>query len=205
MTDADRDEDLVRRFRAGDDAAFTELVRRHQQRVYSLCLRVLGDADAAADVAQDTFLTMLRKLDGFRGEAAFTTWLHRVAVNACYDELRRKRRRPILHVAPDDGREVDHGPPAADPADEVAGTRDAAAALAAIPEEFRVALVLADVQDMPYDRIAEVLGVPVGTVKSRVHRGRLALAAAMGIDRAGGRVAPGGEPAPGTGASEERS
>ena len=97
MTDAERDEDLVRRFRAGEPDAFTEIVRRHQQRVYSLCLRMLGEADAAADVAQDTFLTVLRKLESFRGDAAFTTWLHRVAVNACYDELRRKRRRPILH------------------------------------------------------------------------------------------------------------
>ena len=70
MTEAERDEDLVRRFRAGEPDAFTDLVRRHQQRVYSLCLRVLGDADAAADVAQDTFLTVLRKLDGFRGDAA---------------------------------------------------------------------------------------------------------------------------------------
>ncbi len=182
MTEAERDEDLVRRFRAGEPDAFTDLVRRHQQRVYSLCLRVLGDADAAADVAQDTFLTVLRKLDGFRGDAAFTTWLHRVAVNACYDELRRKRRRPMLHVAADDDLEHEPGPPTVDHADEVAGTRDAAAALGSIPEEFRVALVLADVQDMAYDQIAQVLDVPIGTVKSRVHRGRLALATALGIE-----------------------
>jgi RNA polymerase sigma-70 factor, ECF subfamily len=182
VTEAERDEALVSRFRAGEPEAFTELVGRHQHRVYSVCLRVLGDADAAADVAQDTFLIVLRKLDGFRGDAAFTTWLHRVAVNACYDELRRRRRRPMLHVAADDGSEREPGPPAPDHADEVAGTRDASAALASIPEEFRVALVLADVQDMAYEQIARVLDVPVGTVKSRVHRGRLALAAALGID-----------------------
>ena len=182
MTEAERDEELVRRFRAGEPEAFTDLVRRHQPRVYSVCLRVLGDADAAADVAQDTFLTVLRKLDGFRGDAAFTTWLHRVAVNACYDELRRKRRRPMLHVVADDGAEHEPGAPAPDHADEVAGTRDVAAALASIPEQFRMALVLADVQDMAYEQISEVLDVPVGTVKSRVHRGRLALAAALGID-----------------------
>jgi len=186
VSDAERDEDLVRRFRAGEPDAFTDLVRRHQQRVYSLCLRVLGDADAAADVAQDTFIAVLRKLDSFRGDAAFTTWLHRVALNACYDELRKKRRRPMLHIAADDGTQREPGPPVLDHADEVAGTRDVAAALATIPEEFRVALVLADVQDMAYDRIAHVLDVPIGTVKSRVHRGRLALAAAMGIDLATG-------------------
>jgi RNA polymerase sigma-70 factor, ECF subfamily len=181
VTDAERDEELVRRFRNGEPQAFTDLVRRHQHRVYSLCLRVLGDADAADDVAQDTFVTVLRKLDTFRGEAAFTTWLHRVAVNSCYDELRRKRRRPTLHVVPDEGPDHEPGPPVADHADEVAGTRDAATALASIPEEFRVAVVLADVQDMPYERIAQVLDVPVGTVKSRVHRGRVALARAMNI------------------------
>jgi RNA polymerase sigma-70 factor (ECF subfamily) len=196
VTEAERDEDLVRRFRAGESEAFTDLVRRHQRRVYAVCLRVLGDADAAADVAQDTFLTVLRKLEGFRGDAAFTTWLHRVAVNACYDELRRKRRRPMLHVVADDGLEHEPGPPAPDHADEVAGTRDLAAALASIPEEFRVTLVLADVQDMAYEQISKVLDVPVGTVKSRVHRGRLALAAAMGID-------PGREPRGGAATSEQ--
>ncbi len=103
---------------------------------------------------------MLRKLDGFRGEAAFTTWLHRVAVNACYDELRRRRRRPMLHVVADDGREHEPGPPVARPCRRGRGHVDAARALASIPEEFRVAVVLADVQDMAYEQIARVLDVP---------------------------------------------
>ena len=137
VTEPERDEELVRRFRAATPTPSRRSCRRHQQRVYSLCVRVLGDADAAADVAQDTFLTVLRKIDGFRGDAAFTTWLHRVAVNACYDELRRKQRRPMLHVVADDGREHEPGPPVPDHADEVAGARDAAWALARIPEEFR--------------------------------------------------------------------
>lgn len=179
--ESDRDEELIRRFRAGDASAFTALVERHQRRVYALCLRVLGDPDSASDVAQDTFLTVLRKLDGFRGEAAFTTWLHRVTMNACYDELRRARRRPMLHVAPDEGAEPEPGQPIEDHADEVGSTIDAAAALASIAEEFRIAVVLADVQDLPYERIAAILDVPVGTVKSRVHRGRVALARAMGL------------------------
>ena len=191
MTEAERDEELVRRFRADDPEAFTHLVRRHQHRVYSVCLRVLGDPDAAADVTQDTFLTVLRKLDGFRGDAAFTTWLHRIAVNACYDELRRQRRRPMLHAVAEDGADHEPGPPAPDHADEVVGTRDVATALASIPEEFRMALVLADVQDMAYEQIAKVLDVPVGTVKSRVHRGRLAIAGALGIE--GAREPAGGD------------
>jgi RNA polymerase sigma-70 factor (ECF subfamily) len=182
VTEPERDEELVRRFRAGEADAFTALVQRHQQRVYSLCVRVLGDTDAAADVTQDTFLTVLRKIEGFRGEAAFTTWLHRVAVNACYDELRRKQRRPMLHVVADGDREHETGPPVLDHADDVAGAHDTAWALARIPEEFRVALLLADVHDMAYEQIAQVLDVPIGTVKSRVHRGRLGLGKVMGLE-----------------------
>jgi RNA polymerase sigma-70 factor, ECF subfamily len=183
VAEPERDADLVHRFLAGETAAFTALVERHQARVFNLCLRVLGDPDDARDATQDTFVAALRKLDRFRGDAAFTTWLHRVAINACYDELRRRRRRPMLHAVPagQEERRPEPGPPASDHADEVVGSLDAAAALAEVPEDFRIALVLADVQDLPYDEIARVLDVPVGTVKSRVHRGRVALARAMGL------------------------
>lgn len=193
------DQVLVRRYLDGDTAAFTELVRRHEARVYAVCLRVLGDPDEAADAAQDTFLTVLRKLAQFRGDAAFTTWLHRIAVNACYDVLRAKRRRPLLHLASEEP-PPEPGPPHPDHADEVAGTYDASAALALIPEEFRITLVLADVEDLPYEEIARVLDVPVGTVKSRVHRGRVALARAMGVE-----VSAGGEPGRASQPSEEEA
>ena len=181
MADAPRgapDGELVRRFLAGDAGAATELITRHERRVYAVCLRVLGNPDDAADAAQDAFLAMIRKLDGFRGEAAFTTWLYRVAMNVCYDHLRRAKRRPVLRR--------DDDAPAPEPAlddhaDAVAGAHDVAAALEQVPEDFRVAIVLADVHDLPYDEIAKVLDLPVGTVKSRVHRGRIALAKALGI------------------------
>jgi RNA polymerase sigma-70 factor (ECF subfamily) len=172
------DGELVRRFLAGDAGAATELITRHERRVYAVCLRVLGNPDDAADAAQDALLAMIRKLDGFRGEAAFTTWLYRVAMNVCYDHLRRAKRRPMLRR--------DDDAPAPEPAlddhaDAVAGAHDVAAALEQVPEDFRVAIVLADVHDLPYDEIAKVLDLPVGTVKSRVHRGRIALAKALGI------------------------
>ena len=181
MADAPRgapDGELVRRFLAGDAGAATDLITRHERRVYAVCLRVLGNPDDAADAAQDALLAMIRKLDGFRGEAAFTTWLYRVAMNVCYDHLRRAKRRPVLRR--------DEDAPAPEPAlddhaDAVAGAHDVAAALARVPEDFRVAIVLADVHDLPYDEIAKVLDLPVGTVKSRVHRGRIALAKALGI------------------------
>jgi RNA polymerase sigma-70 factor (ECF subfamily) len=172
------DDLLIGRAREGDAEAFGELVRRHQARIYAVCLRTLADPEEASDAAQETFVTAYRKLGQFRGDAAFTTWLHRIALNACYDALRRARRRPRLHAV-DDGRPREEGPPAPDHADEIAGTVDVARALATVPQEFRVAIVLADVQDLPYDEIARVLEVPVGTVKSRVHRGRIALAKAI--------------------------
>jgi RNA polymerase sigma-70 factor, ECF subfamily len=176
------DAELVRRFLAGDAQAFGELVERHERRIFAVCLRILGNAEDAADATQDTLLSVVRKLDGFRGEAAFTTWLHRIALNICYDHLRRAQRRPTLHrVVDDELPELELGAPVPDHADAVAEERTIAAALADVPEEFRVAIVLADVQDLPYEQIAGILDVPVGTVKSRVHRGRLALARALGL------------------------
>ncbi|HEY6651276.1 MAG TPA: sigma-70 family RNA polymerase sigma factor, partial [Actinomycetota bacterium] len=101
MDPPEPDEELVRRFLLGDTDAFERLVERHRQRVYNLCLRVLGDPEDAADAVQDTFLSVLTKLRQFRGDAAFTTWMHRVAVNACYDLSRKRRRQPLLRLAGD--------------------------------------------------------------------------------------------------------
>ena len=200
------DETLVRRFRDGDDAAFATLVERHRERVYRICLRVTRDAEEALDASQEAFLSALRNLDRFRGDAAFTTWLYRIAVNASYDRMRARARAPMLHVVADDDRpEPEPGPPIADHADAVADRTDVAAALRLVPEEFRAALVLADVEDMPYDEISSILEVPVGTVKSRVHRGRVALARAMGLTGAGGTTPTGGpgEPAGGSATSKD--
>lgn len=174
------DQDLAQRARSGDTGAYGELVTRHENRIYRVCLRIVGDPEDARDAAQDAIVSGLRTIRSFRGDAAFTTWMHRIAVNACYDLLRRRRRQPMLHVVADDGWEAEPGPPAADHADEVAGTIAVAEALSRVPEEFRAALVLADVEDLPYDEIASILGVAIGTVKSRVHRGRAALGRALG-------------------------
>jgi len=182
------DQELIDRYLAGDGEAFETLARRHAGHVYGLCLRILGDPDDAADAAQDVLVAVARKLGSFRGDARFTTWLHRVATNICYDHLRAAKRQPVVRRLLEDGPTPDLGPPVADHADEVAGTHDIAAALARVPDDFRVALVLADVQDLPYDEIARILDVPIGTVKSRVHRGRIALARALGI----GTPEPGG-------------
>jgi RNA polymerase sigma-70 factor, ECF subfamily len=153
------------------------LMERHERRVYHLALRMVGDAEDAADAAQDAWLTAFRKLGSFRGDAAFSTWLHRVAVNASFDVLRRRQRGPVLRpVAEGEDHPSLPDPGAADHADEVAGTTDIERALALVPEEFRAPLVLHDVLDLPYQEVASVLGVPIGTVKSRLHRGRMQLA-----------------------------
>jgi len=195
---SDTDERLVRRFQEGSADAFEVLVQRHGTRVYNLCFRILGDPEEAADASQDTFLAALRKLNTFRGDSAFTTWLHRVAVNACYDSLRRKRRRPLLQIVRDeDDDRPEPSLPSPDHSDQVVFSVDVGRALMEVPEEFRVVLVLADVQDLPYDEIARVLEIPVGTVKSRVFRGRAALGRALGTVR--------GEPSRASRASEEEA
>jgi RNA polymerase sigma-70 factor, ECF subfamily len=178
------DDALIARYQRGDAAAFTILVERHQTRIYNLALRMMGNPDDAADATQDAFVRALRNLSGFRGDSAFTTWMHRVTVNACYDILRKRRREPMLHVVTDDpdGPVHEPGPANPDHADEVSGSLDVQEALRRIPDDYRAVLVLADVHDLAFQEIAEILEIPVGTVKSRAHRGRIALAKAMGLD-----------------------
>ena len=166
------DEDLVRRFLDADRAAFAELVERHQRRVYNLAYRMLGRPEDAADATQEVFVSCLRKLSGFRGTSSFSTWLHRVAVNACYDILRRRSREQPVAEDPEPA-------PAADPAEAAVAAVDVQRALLQVPEEFRAVLILHDVQGVPYQDVAETLGAPIGTVKSRLHRGRVALARAL--------------------------
>jgi RNA polymerase sigma-70 factor, ECF subfamily len=197
------DAELVRRYVAGDPAAFSVLVARHERRVYNLAYRMLGREEDARDATQDAFLTALRKLSSFRGEAAFTTWLHRVTVNACYDILRKRKREPVLDERPEEDRAGGAsgpggpaGPPSPDHAESAATAVDVQRALVQVPYEFRTVLVLHDVQDLGYDEIADILGVPVGTVKSRLHRGRAALGRLLGGERSGsprpseGRMSP---------------
>jgi RNA polymerase sigma-70 factor (ECF subfamily) len=183
------DEELIRRHLAGDRAAFPALVERHERRVWSVALRMLGRPEDAADTTQEVFLTCLRKLHGFRGTSAFTTWLHRVTLNACYDALRRRARE--APAADEDG--PPEPPPVADHADAAAARLDMRRALARVPDDFRAVLVLHDMEGLPYQEVAEAVGVPVGTVKSRLHRGRVALARVMR-----GEHREGSEPSKGT-------
>jgi RNA polymerase sigma-70 factor (ECF subfamily) len=172
------DRDLLRRHLDGDRDAFSELVRRHQDRLWAVALRTLGHREEAADALQDALLSAYRSAGSYRGDARVTTWLHRIVVNACLDRVRRAKVRPTVAL-PDDGDPA--GP--ADLRDPLADRETAIeieAALAMLPEDQRVALVLVDVHGMPVDDVAAVLGVPAGTVKSRCSRGRGRLALQLG-------------------------
>lgn len=167
------DQELVRRSLAGDQQAFRLLVGRHERKVFNLAYRMLGRAEDARDATQDAFLACYRNLGRFRGDAAFGTWLHRIAVNACYDHLRRKVPAPMdLATLPDE-------PMGPDPADRAADTVDVHRALASLPPDYRTVLILHDVQGLPYEEVALALEVPLGTVKSRLHRARAALGRAL--------------------------
>jgi RNA polymerase sigma-70 factor (ECF subfamily) len=177
------DRDLIRRSSTGDRDAFDELMRRHEDRVFAICLRIMRRREAALDAVQDTFLTVFRKADQFRGDSRFSTWLYRVAVNTCYDHLRRLKRRPA------DPLPETHDPPDTSAADALGSVElrpGLTAALAALGEEYRAAIVLADVEGLPISDVAEILQIAEGTVKSRLHRGRRQLAQILGNPEAWG-------------------
>lgn len=173
----DSDEALLRRYLAGDLRAFESLMEAHEQRVFAICLRIMRNREDALDATQETFITVLRKASSFEGRAAFSTWLYRVAVNTCYDQLRKKRRQPTSPL-----------PAGYEPPDRATSGRLEAAelrpaiedALANLPPEFGAAVILADLEGLPLRRVSEVLDVPLGTVKSRLFRGRRLLAAQLG-------------------------
>lgn len=168
---------LVERFRGGDTGAFQELMSAHEDRVFSICLRVVRNRELALDATQDTFINVYRRIASFDGRAAFTTWLYRVAVNSCYDLLRKEQRRQTQplpeHVDPAD-------PSVDDDLDAVELRPELTRALSSLGDQFRDAIVLVDIEGMSIEEAAEVLDVAPGTIKSRLYRGRRALADHLG-------------------------
>ncbi len=170
--------------RAGDRAALGALLEAHYARIYALCRRMTGGDADALDATQDAMVAAVRSVHRFDGRSAFGTWLYRVAVNACLDELRRRRRRPLAPPGHEDRAGT------ADPEATAIAAVDVDAALTALAPEFRAAVVLRDLCELTYDEIAEVLAVPPGTVRSRIARGRAALADALGDGDATGSGNP---------------
>ncbi|GAB2980036.1 RNA polymerase sigma factor SigM [Nocardioides montaniterrae] len=194
------DAELLAAHVAGDPEAFGELFARHRDRLWALALRTTGDAEVAADGLQDAMIAAFRRAASFRGDAQVTTWLHRVVVNACLDQLRRRASRRT-DALPDDVDETDRRTlrtdEAADPAELNVRRERAAAVMTALqrlPAEQRAAVVLVDMEGYPVAEVAEMLDCAVGTVKSRCSRGRARLAVLLrdllDVDEA----APVGEP-----------
>ena len=174
------DHRLIAECLQGDTAAFGVLVRRHQERLYNTAYRLVGNAEDAYDVVQEAFLSAYQSLDSFKGDSLFFTWLYRIAVNTAIS-LKRKRRAV---VSIDAGRNGEQGIEPADPSElsrpghameQAEQGRRIQEALARLSPEHRAVLVMKDMEGQKYETMAEVLQVPIGTIRSRLHRARLEL------------------------------
>ncbi len=176
------DEELVRRTVGGDGDAFGIIVRRYQDRLHNAAYRLVGSAEDARDVVQESFVKAYQNLANFRGQASIYTWLFRIVVNMSLSHRRKRKWVRLMTPGPDAG---DDGPPvelpdatAADPADPLIAAETESLiqrALDDLDQEHRTVVVLRDIQHFDYHQIAEILEVPAGTVKSRLHRARLML------------------------------
>jgi RNA polymerase sigma-70 factor, ECF subfamily len=173
---APSDAELLAAHRSGDPHAFGELVARYRNRLWGIAVRTLHHPEDAADVVQEALVSAYRRAGTYRGEASVRTWLHRILVNACIDRLRKDSRHNTVPLLPD----VEPRERRPDVAVDVVTRLSVVDALAELPTHQRVAVVLVDVQGWPVDEVAEVLEVPVGTVKSRCARGRVRLGALLG-------------------------
>jgi RNA polymerase sigma-70 factor (ECF subfamily) len=180
-----RDQALVEQARAGDLAAFNQLVELYQDYLFAMAMRVLRQRDIAEDAVQEAFFSAYRNLDRFSG-SSFRAWLTRIAINAARDILRRQKRRPSEPYPEWEDQAWQPPAPASEGPEQIvlAGQQRSAMAraMAGITDDQRTAIVLYDVQGYDYAEIASLTGVSVGTVKSRIHRGRLALRELLGPD-----------------------
>ena len=175
---------LLRRLRERDERAFRELVTLHRDRVYNICYRMMGSKSDAEDVAQEVFIAVFKTIDSFREESKFSTWLYRVSVNHCKNRIkylarRHDRDRDELDENSAGANGVSIGAPARVAADRALEGLQMEEllreAINSLDEEHRIVVVLRDVEDLPIEEICEITGLPDGTVKSRLHRARLAL------------------------------
>ncbi len=202
--DEHADEDVVATYvdatrpRAEREAAFSEVVTRYERRVFAICLRELGSHSDAEDAAQDTFVHLARKADQFRGDSQWSTFVYRVAINACRDLQRRYGRRPQTPVADVTRAQVDAGMTPDVAADEVTGAETALvvqAALSQLDDLSRTLIILCAIEGLSYPEAAVVLDMPVGTIKSRVFRARAQLAELLADTDLSTTNGPSGRPA----------
>lgn len=175
---------LLEAFRQGKPGAFDAIVTAYQDRVYTFCARMLSDREDALDAAQEVFLSAYRNLDRFRGDAALSTWLLKIAANQCLNRIRRRSslaRKELRYPEPEDPRDPPFQAPGReeDRPDRIAENREIGKileeALGRLEEDTRLLVLLSDVEGFSYDEISESAGIPLGTVKSKLHRARMAL------------------------------
>jgi RNA polymerase sigma factor (sigma-70 family) len=184
------DRELMRLHVAGDPDAFEELVRRHRDRLWAVALRTMGEPEEAADALQDALLSAFRRAESYRGEAAVTTWLHRVVVNACMDRHRRHKVRQTEPLPSQEDRMAELGiEPEADPAEVLEARSTVLQALEHLNPEQRAAIVLVDMEGYSVQEAAAILACAEGTVKSRCARGRARLVPLLTTLRAGNQPA----------------
>ena len=170
------DEELVARSVGGDSDSFNELILRWERPIYALAYRTIGREEDARDVCQETFLRAFRALPGFRGQAKFSSWIYRIALNLCHDWMRRQRRAPWVQ-APDgvDLAELAATVGPSESIEDLVSRRDQSRAveraMARLPEEQRTAIVLKEYHGMTFQEIAELVGCPLSTVKTRLYQG----------------------------------
>lgn len=170
--DTRTDDDLVRSFLDGNQTSFAELMRRHEDRIFGLAFRMTGNRSDALDATQEAFVSAFRQAHRFRFDSAFGTWLYRIATNACHDLLRKRNRwggteEEQTEQQDDRSSRFD---------EQVVARLDVAEALAALPDEYREAVVMHDIGGIAYEEIARLTQAQIGTVKSRISRGRRRLA-----------------------------
>ncbi len=177
------DELLVERAKRGDVEAFEQLIGQHQRTVYNIAYRLTGNHEDASDVAQEAFIRAYSSLAEFRGDSSFATWLYRIVNNACLDELRKRKRQRVTYI--DESVTMDDGEMSRQIADTADGPEQALErveiqravqeSINSLDDEYRVVLVMRDIQGYSYNEIADSLGINLGTVKSRLNRARNAL------------------------------
>ena len=174
---------LISKAKAGDVEAFEQLIEAYQKKVYNLVLRMTGNQDDAADLAQEAFISVFRSISGFKEQSSFSTWVYRITTNVCLDEIRKRKNRKVISIDEeihmDDGdikRQVISEEPLPDELAEREELRSIVnAAINSLPEDQRIVLTLRDLNGLSYDEIAKILDCPGGTVKSRINRARQAL------------------------------
>lgn len=172
------EKELIARLQARDETAFEELIRLYEKKIYALCVRMCGNAEDAEEAAQDTFLALWRGIDRFRQESALSTWIYRLASNACIDLMRRRRKSEGSVSLDDEALFLDAADPAPQPPqalEQREAQRLLQEGLMSLPAEYRSILLLREVEGLTYSEISETLELELGTVKSRISRGRTLL------------------------------